>query len=65
MTVKQLITALRKVKNKDQDVYFPQRKFIGNITEVEAIQESNYGFFGKSIPCIMLSGETPEEEEDA
>lgn len=60
MTVKQLIAALRKVEDKSQEVFFPQRKFIGNVTEVESIQESTYGFFGEDVSCIMLSGEVED-----
>jgi hypothetical protein len=63
VTVKDLIKALKKVKNKELEVFFPQRKFIGNITEVESLQDSTYGFFGESVPCIMLSGESPDDEE--
>ncbi len=35
----------------------------GNITELEQVEESSYGFFGKSIPCVILNTINSKEIE--
>jgi len=53
MKVKDLI---RKLKSKDGEleVFIPVSNGIGNISGVDTIKDSTYGFFGKQIPCILL-----------
>lgn len=57
MTVKELIKKLKSQKG-DKEVLF---KFtvmpMGNCDHVAKIKKSTYGFFGQSIPCIMLTNE--------
>nr|WP_278678834.1 hypothetical protein [Clostridium paraputrificum] len=35
----------------------------GNIAELEQVEESSYGFFGKSIPCVILNTSNSKEIE--
>jgi hypothetical protein len=35
----------------------------GNISELEQVEESSYGFFGKSIPCVILNTSNSKEIE--
>lgn len=36
---------------------------IGNVREVDRVELTTYGFFGKEVPCIILDVAGPEEEE--
>ena len=62
MTVKELIAELKKVKDKSQEVFFPQRKFIGNVTEVDVVEQTTFGFFGKDVSCVKLRAFEAGEE---
>lgn len=64
MTVEELIRDLQQIQDKSQNVFYPQQKFIGNMTEVESVQESSYGFFGEAVSCVMLGGELPDEDDE-
>ncbi|MDB2104999.1 MULTISPECIES: hypothetical protein [Bacillota] len=35
----------------------------GNISELEQVEESSYGFFGKSISCVILNTSNSKEIE--
>ena len=35
----------------------------GGISELERVEESSYGFFGKSIPCVILNTSNSKEIE--
>jgi len=56
MTVEQLIKKLQKFK-PETEVYFENRiNPVGNINDLYFVQKSTYGFFGQSIPCVILRG---------
>ena len=57
MKVKDLIKKLKAQKG-DKEVLF---KFevvpMGNCDHVAKVRKTTYGFFGQSVPCIMLTNE--------
>jgi len=57
MTVKELIEKLKSQKG-DKEVLFQFRQYpTGNCAHVSKVRKDKYGFFGKEIPCIMLTNE--------
>ena len=38
---------------------------VGNIQELSQIEKSSYGFFGESIPCLILNTDSSKELETA
>lgn len=57
MTVKELIKKLKTQKG-DKEVLFQFKPMpLGNCDHVSKVRKSSYGFFGKTIPCIMLTNE--------
>jgi hypothetical protein len=61
MTVGELKKLLEKYPD-DYDIMIPKRVSLGNCLEVHTVYESTYGFFGLSLPCVMLDQEGDEEE---
>lgn len=53
MKVKDLKKRLEQLDG-ELEVFIPYNTGIGNIAEVEQVKKSTYGFFGKSISCILL-----------
>ena len=48
----------------DMDVLTKKTEFFGNVGHVNSIKEDSYGFFGRDIPCVLLTDEfEPENEE--
>jgi len=37
---------------------------MGNIGEVNSVRNDSYGFFGKSIPCVLLTDEYGEGKDN-
>jgi len=57
MTVKELIKKLKSQKG-DKEVLFQFRPYpTGNCDHVSKVRKDKYGFFGKEIPCVMLTNE--------
>lgn len=57
MTVKELIKKLKSQKG-DKEVLFQFKVMpTGNCAHVGKIRKTTYGFFGKAIPCVMLTNE--------
>lgn len=57
MTVKELIKKLKTQKG-DKEVLFQFKPMpLGNCDHVSKVRKSSYGFFGKTIPCVMLTNE--------
>lgn len=57
MTVEDLIRKLETHKG-DKEVLFKFELIpTGNCAHISTVKETTYGFFGKSIPCIMLTNE--------
>lgn len=59
-TVDELRALLSNFKG-DLDVFFKFRLCTGNIGEIDFVYQDNYGFFGKSVPCVLLDAAPPEE----
>lgn len=64
MTVRQLINRLKKHDPK-KEVFLRTPTPTGNIAELERVEDSTYGFFGKDIPCIILDWDRPTEKDIA
>ena len=63
MTVKDLREELNDYPD-DMDVLTKKTEFFGNVGHVNSIKEDSYGFFGRDIPCVLLTDEfEPENEE--
>jgi len=46
------------IKDMDDNMEFFVRNSknpTGNISELQQVEESSYGFFGESIPCLILN----------
>lgn len=53
MKVKELIKKL-KSQDGEKEVFIRVQTPTGNIAGIDKVRKSTYGFFGKSIPCIIL-----------
>ena len=54
------------LKDMDNDLEFFVRNSVnpcGNIQELEQIEVSSYGFFGKDIPCLILNTDSSKKIE--
>ena len=63
MNVKELREALSKFPD-DMEVMTKKTEFFGNIAHVWSVRQDSYGFFGGSIPCVLLTDEGDEEESE-
>lgn len=63
MKVKDLIEVL-KTCDPNADVMTKKTEYFGNVGYVNSVQNSTYGFFGTSLPCVLLSDEYEDCEED-
>lgn len=63
MKVRELITLLEKLDG-DVEVMTRKTEFCGNIGHVNSVSIESYSFFGSPIPCVLLSDEYPEEEDE-
>ena len=54
MKIKELIKELQQY-DENLEVFTNKEELVGNIGEVNKIQEDEYAFFGKLFPCIILS----------
>lgn len=61
MIIKELIEKLQKV-DPELEVYFRSSHVCGNIKEVDKIELDTYGFFGESIPCIILDWRKSDDD---
>lgn len=62
MTVKDLREALNDYPD-DMEVLTKKTEIFGNVAHVNSIKEDSYGFFGRSIPCVLLTDEFEPESE--
>lgn len=62
------VKRLKEILNKfDDDVEIMIRNSnnpCGNIAELYQVEKSSYGFFGNSIPCVILNSSTSKEIEE-
>lgn len=64
MTVKQLKEALDTFDD-DMEIMTKKTEIFGNVAHVNSVRKDSYGFFGASIPCVLLTDEfEPEESEE-
>lgn len=63
MKVKELMAMLEKYDG-NTEVMTKKTNYCGNIGSIHSVREDSYGFFGKSISCIILSDEWEDDEED-
>lgn len=58
MTVRDLIEALEQF-DSDVEVMMKPRNGAKNFSNVNKVEESTYGFFGRDIPCVLLVDDYP------
>lgn len=65
MTVGELKEALNQYDD-NLEVFTKKTDFVGNIGYIYTAKKDTYGFFGESLPCILLTDqvEVREEEDD-
>ena len=63
MKVKELIAKLEGF-DQNADVMTKKTELMGNIGEVNSCRNDSYGFFGMTIPCVLLTDEYGEGEDD-
>ena len=61
MTVKELREKLEAFPD-DAEV-LTKKTDIGNVGYVLTVKGDSYGFFGKTVPCVMLTDECEGKEE--
>jgi hypothetical protein len=45
------------------EVMTKKTEIFGNVAYVNSVKEDSYGFFGKDIPCLLLTDEFEGNEE--
>lgn len=63
MKVSEVIEELSKYPS-DLEVLTKKTDFCGNVGNVFSIRQDSYGFFGSDIPCVLLTDEIDEEDEE-
>ena len=63
MTVKELIEKLGGF-DQNAEVMTKKTEILGNIGAVNSCRSDSYGFFGKAIPCVLLTDEYGERKEN-
>lgn len=63
MTVKELIVQLQGL-DQNAEVMTKKTEILGSIGEVNSCRPDSYSFFGKAIPCVLLTDEYGVEEDD-
>lgn len=66
MVVNELRELLKDMEGNEEIYIRNTVNPVGNIADLEQVELSTYGFFGKSIPCIILNTyhNTPDAEID-
>ena len=60
MKVKELIAKLEGF-DQNAEVMTKKTEILGNIGEVHSCRMDSYSFFGKALPCVLLTDEYEEE----
>lgn len=63
MTVGELKEALKQY-DEDLEVFTKKTDFVGTIGCIHNVKKDTYGFFGESLPCILLTDQTDQVEDD-
>lgn len=61
MTVGELKERLNQYDD-DLEVLTKKTELLGNVAYVNSVKEDSYGFFGKEIPCVLLTDSFEERE---
>lgn len=64
MKVSEAINILSSL-DPDADLMFDGSRGVGNLIDIFHAWKDEYGFFGKSVPCVILSDRTRREREQA
>lgn len=62
MTIKKLMDELQKY-DPSLVVMTKKTEIFGNVGYVFSVHEDSFGFFGKDVPCVILSDEDNELEQ--
>ena len=62
MTVGELKEALNQYDD-NLEVFTKKTDFVGNIGFIYNVKKDTYGFFGASLPCILLTDQIVEKED--
>lgn len=54
---------LRKALSNYPDDMEVLTELLGNVAYVNSVKEDSYGFFGKVIPCVLLTNEFEPQAE--
>ena len=63
MNVGEFIKRLNKFPS-DMEVITKKIEVFGNVGDIFSVYEGSYGFFGKDIPCVIISDESEDNEND-
>lgn len=63
MKVRDLIEKLKSF-DPDTEVMTKKTELFGNVGEVNCVRGDSYGFFGKSISCVLLTDEFEDSEDN-
>lgn len=63
MTVGELKEALKQYDD-NLEVFTKKTELLGNIGYIFSAKQDTYGFFGESLPCILLTDQTDQVEDD-
>lgn len=62
MTVKDLRETLNDYPD-DMEVLTKKTEYLGNVAHINSVRKDSYGFFGGSIPCVLLTDEYESQAE--
>ena len=65
MKVKRLKELLNKVDDNQEVFIANSMNICGNISELDQIEETTYGFFGSDVPCIILTSENAKNVKES
>lgn len=63
MKVSEVIEKLSKYPS-DLEVLTKKTDICGNVGLVFSVRQDSYGFFGKDLPCVLITDEITDEEEE-
>ena len=63
MTIAELKKSLNKYPD-DMKVMTKKTEILGNVGNVNSVRRDSYGFFGADIPCVLLTDEFEEREDE-
>lgn len=61
MKVSEVIEELSKYPS-DLEVLTKKTDICGNVGLVFSVRQDSYGFFGKDLPCVLITDEITDEE---